>query len=120
MKNLKIRQCFSQKKIIQQNTFTPWRLGHLMRLYFIMYTVYILYSDFLNKYYVGYTAGPVHERLGKHLSLHKGFTHKAVDWVIKYSETYVTKSEAMARERQIKNWKSKKMIESLINNGLTK
>jgi len=54
------------------------------------------------------------DRFQKHLSVHKGFTGKAKDWVIAYTETYSSKEEAYARERQIKNWKSKKMIENLI------
>ena len=79
-----------------------------------MYYVYILYSASLAKYYVGYTGTTVEERLQKHLSKHKGFTSSASDWRTVYQESYKTKSEAMARERQVKGWKSKKAIEKLI------
>ena len=44
----------------------------------------------------------------------KGFTGKAKDWVLKYTETYSSKSECIKREFQIKKWKSRKMIESLV------
>jgi len=46
------------------------------------------------------------ERLRKHNSNHSGFTGKYNDWKIVYSEKFVSKSEAYARERQIKKWKS--------------
>ena len=47
---------------------------------------------------------------------HKGYTSKANDWELVYSETYNSKPEAYARERQIKKWKSRVMIEKLIGN----
>ncbi|TWO31749.1 GIY-YIG nuclease family protein [Seonamhaeicola sediminis] len=78
------------------------------------YFLYILYSQSLDKYYVGSTSSVV-DRLSKHLSNHKGFTSKARDWIIKYSEGYTTKEDALKRELQIKKWKSRKMIEKLIN-----
>ena len=77
------------------------------------YYVYILYSASLNKYYVGSTED-VYSRLEKHLQNHKGFTGKAKDWILKYTETYNSKSESIKREFQIKKWKSRKMIESLV------
>ncbi|WP_445957348.1 GIY-YIG nuclease family protein [Yeosuana sp.] len=79
------------------------------------YHVYILYSASLNKYYVG-SSEDVQIRLKKHLLNHKGFTGKAKDWVLKYAETYNSKSESIKRELQIKKWKSRKMIERLIDN----
>jgi putative endonuclease len=54
------------------------------------------------------------ERLRKHNSNHKGFTGKTADWNLVYTEHYQTKEKAVAREAQIKNWKSRKMIEKLI------
>jgi len=79
------------------------------------YTVYILYSVFLNRYYVGYTGSTMKSRLRKHNSDQKGFTGKNPDWVIRYTEPYSTKKEAMNRERQIKGWKSRIKIEKLIS-----
>ena len=80
-----------------------------------MFTLYILYSGLLNRYYVGYTGNLVGERLEKHLANHKGFTGKQTDWVIVYTETYDTKAAAIKRENEIKKWKSRKMIEKLIS-----
>jgi len=71
------------------------------------FIVYIIYSASLNRYYVGYSAGPVESRLQKHNARHKGFTGKNSDWVIRYTEYFSTKPEAMKREREIKAWKSR-------------
>ena len=79
-----------------------------------MHTFYILFSLLKDKYYIGHTGDDLQERLRKHNSNHKGFTGKVGDWKIVYSEPYSTKEEAFARERQIKSWKNRKRIESLI------
>jgi putative endonuclease len=78
-----------------------------------MFTTYIIFSQCLDKYYIGHTAD-LQQRLIKHLANHKGFTGKVNDWVIVYQETFDSKTEAYKRERVIKNWKSRKMIEKLI------
>ena len=80
--------------------------------------VYILYSEKLNRFYIGQTYN-LEERLRKHRSSTKHFTGKAKDWVLKYTESYSTRKEAIAREREIKKKKSRKYIEYLINNSKT-
>ena len=75
---------------------------------------YILFSKQLDKFYIGHTNN-VEERLRKHNTNHKGFTGKANDWEIVYLEEFDTKSEAYAREREVKNWKSRSRIRDLIN-----
>ena len=77
--------------------------------------MYILYSKYISKYYVGHTCESINERLRKHNSNHRGFTGNISDWEVVYVEEYSNKSEAYAREREVKNWKSKKMIVNLIN-----
>jgi len=79
-----------------------------------MWTVYILYSSFLDKYYVGYSGDEISERIRRHNSHHKGFTGRCGDWVLMYTEVYSDKKQAADREREIKNWKSRKLIEKLI------
>jgi len=74
-----------------------------------------LFSQSLDKYYVGSTSLELNQRLRRHLSDHKGFTAKAKDWVIVYSEAFEDVSEARKRELQIKKWKSRTLIERLIN-----
>jgi len=78
------------------------------------FTVYIIFSITKNNFYVGYTSDILEERIRKHNTNHKGFTGGIGDWELKYSEIYSTKEEAIRREKQIKNWKSKRMIEKLI------
>ena len=79
-----------------------------------MFYLYILYSPSLNKYYVGSTGDVLEERIRKHNSNHKGFTGSRGDWELKYSEEFNTKTDAIAREKEIKKRKSRKLIEKLI------
>jgi putative endonuclease len=79
------------------------------------YFFYILYSQSLDRYYYGYTSETLERRLANHLSNHSGFTGKAKDWQVAYFETYATKSEAFAREREVKAWKSRAMVQELIS-----
>ncbi|MDN3668529.1 GIY-YIG nuclease family protein [Echinicola jeungdonensis] len=81
-----------------------------MRYYF-----YILYSSALDKYYIGQTGKDPQERLRKHCSDHKGFTGKAKDWKIVYLEEFSSKNLAYSREREVKGWKSRKLLERLIS-----
>ncbi len=67
----------------------------------------------MDRYYVGHTADP-EGRLRRHNAEHKGYTGKAIDWTIVYTEAYQAKEQAHRRERQIKAWKSRKAIEHLI------
>ena len=78
------------------------------------FCVYILYSEKLDRYYIGSTQDIV-TRLKKHLTNHKGFTGKAKDWEIKYVDYFETRELALKRERIIKKWKSRKMIKNLIS-----
>jgi putative endonuclease len=78
--------------------------------------VYILYSKTLDRYYIGSTDSTVEDRLRKHLTDHSGFTAKAKDWVVVYSEYQNDKKASMRRERQIKSWKSRVKIKELITN----
>ena len=83
-----------------------------------MYFVYILYSVELDRYYIASTEN-VEERLKKHLASHAGFTRKAKDWQIKYTEAFSEKSNALRREKQLKNWKNRSRIERLIGKGFS-
>ncbi|MCB9224198.1 MAG: GIY-YIG nuclease family protein [Crocinitomicaceae bacterium] len=76
--------------------------------------LYILYSTSIDHYYIGYTGDNINERIKKHNSNHKGYTGKTDDWNLVYKECYNSKSEAIQREKEIKSWKSRKMIEKLV------
>ena len=67
-----------------------------------MCTFYILYSQTKDKFYVGHTCDAIEERIRKHNSNHKGFTGGIGDWLLVYSETFNTKSEAYKRELEVK------------------
>ena len=82
-----------------------------------MYFTYVLYSVSINSYYVGYTSD-LEKRLSKHNTNHLGFTGRAKDWNIVYVEEFANKESAIARERKIKGWKSRKMIEKLISSAV--
>ncbi|MEP6673628.1 MAG: GIY-YIG nuclease family protein [Ferruginibacter sp.] len=75
---------------------------------------FTFYSQTLTKYYIGFTATDIQSRLSKHLSNDKGFTAKAKDWIVAYTELYADKKAAMQREKQLKNWKSSERIRELI------
>ena len=80
-----------------------------------MNTTYVLYSEILDRYYIGSTRNPIEERLSKHLSKHDGFTTKAKDWKIVFKEHFEQYEQALEKEKLIKSWKSRRMIEKLIN-----
>jgi putative endonuclease len=79
-----------------------------------MYTLYILYSESFDRFYVGYT-NDLERRLSEHNRKKGKFTDAGIPWYLVYSETFVNKKDAMARERFIKSKKSKKLIIDLIN-----
>ncbi len=81
-----------------------------------MYYCYILYSEKLDKYYVGST-GDLGQRLSRHNSSNHGFTSSGKPWILKYSEAFEKKTEAMKRELQLKSWKNRKALETLIAGG---
>jgi putative endonuclease len=77
-----------------------------------MYFVYIIYSGIKDQYYIG-SCEDVNKRLVKHNTNHSGFTGKTGDWMVKWTEEHPAKPDALKREKQIKAWKSRKMIEKL-------
>jgi putative endonuclease len=83
-----------------------------------MCTFYILYAESIDRFYYGHTCMDLERRLKKHLEKHIGFTAKAADWKIVYSETFPDKESAYARERQVKKWKNRKrVVELIMKNG---
>ncbi len=78
-----------------------------------MYTLYILHSITLDRYYIGYTNDIV-RRLSEHNRIKGKFTDAGIPWSLVYSESFASKKEAMLREKFIKSRKSKKFIIELI------
>ena len=78
------------------------------------YNLYILKSIKVYKYYTGVSKNS-HRRLEYHNTIERGFTSRYRPWEIVFTKKFKTKAEAMAAEKKVKGWKSKKMIEKLIN-----
>jgi len=79
-----------------------------------MTTVYILHSEKLNRYYIGFS-----ENLEVRLTFHANaqahkFTAKANDWKLFLEIPCVSKSQGLAIEKHVKNMKSKIYIQNLI------
>ena len=72
------------------------------------YFVYILYSEKLDKYYIGST-GDLEDRLKKHNRSRSGFTSMGKPWIMVYNEVLSDKTVALKREKQLKAWKHLKL-----------
>ncbi len=90
--------------------------GHMARFFIMNWTVYILFSQKLNRFYVGYSHQP-DIRLLQHLSFLKGntaFTAKAQDWKQLLCLSCRDETHARKVESHIKKMKSKAFIINLI------
>jgi len=78
---------------------------------------YIIYSDTLQRYYIGATHENVESRLIKHNNGTYGktcFTSKALDWSLELFIPTENYAHAIRIERKIKSMKSSKYIANLI------
>ncbi len=57
-----------------------------------MYTVYVLYSDRIDRYYIGYT-NDLERRLSEHNRRKGKFTDRGIPWELKHTETYCSKTD---------------------------
>jgi putative endonuclease len=85
---------------------------------FIMgsYYTYILYSQQLDKFYIGATSLQMSERLERHLRSYYGkskFTSHTDDWILYFEIACKSFSQAQKIERHIKRMKSKTYIRNL-------
>ncbi len=81
-----------------------------------MYYCYIIYSENLDRYYIGSTTLQPEERLEHHLSKYYGdakFTAKAEDWILLLSISCDSLHQVRKIESHIKKMKSKKYIHNL-------
>ena len=85
-------------------------------LFLVVAWVYILYSEKINKYYVG-ACTDLDRRLYEHNLGHSKFTSTGVPWELVYCEEFEDLVEAKRRETKIKKMKSRTYIEALINSG---
>ncbi len=80
-----------------------------------MFIVYIIYSSNVDHNYVGHTQN-LEDLLSRHNSGRSLSTKKGKPWILVYTETFETRSEAMLREKAIKKMKSRTYLEQLIQN----
>ncbi len=78
--------------------------------------VYILQSDADSSYYIGHTSN-LESRLESHNKGESCYTSKKMPWKLVYCETYPTKSEAMRRERFLKQQRNRDFYSKLIASG---
>ncbi len=78
-----------------------------------MYFVYILQSQLDKSYYIGYTSN-LENRLREHNFGKTGYTKLKRPWRLIYKEEFLTRSEAIKRERYLKRLKNKKALEKII------
>jgi putative endonuclease len=78
--------------------------------------VYILFSQTLNKYYVGSTSD-LGRRFEEHNRGKEKFTKTGIPWLLVYNEVFEELKEARKRELYIKRMKSRTFIENLISSA---
>lgn len=80
-----------------------------------MFYVYALHNKTANKTYIGQTED-VSRRLRQHNEHEfKGFTSRYQgEWVLIYSESVATRSEALTREKQLKSGNGRAFIKTYI------
>ena len=78
-----------------------------------MFFLYILQSTSSGRYYVGQSEN-VQERLSYHNAGYSKALKNRGPWQLIYTEPYATRAAAVRRERQIKSWKDRSLIASLV------
>ena len=78
--------------------------------------VYIIYSNTHDRYYIGQT-NDINARIKRHNNGYVKSTKPFRPWELVHRETYSNRATAMARENQLKSWKSKTKIVELVNNS---
>ena len=79
-----------------------------------MFTVYIIFSQKLKKFYVGMTSNfDVRLEFHLHDTQQRKFTHNADDWILYHKIECPSKDMALKIEKHIKAMKSKIYIENL-------
>ena len=79
-----------------------------------MYFTYVLYSPPSDKIYIGFTSDLSNRLLAHNDSRNTGWSSRYQPWELLYSEEYSTKSEAMAREKQLKTYRGRAFIRGII------
>lgn len=78
-----------------------------------MYFVYILESEVDGSYYIGFTEN-INTRLNEHNFGRTEYTRLKRPWKLIYNEEFKTSSEALRREKYLKNLKSRVALRKII------
>jgi putative endonuclease len=77
------------------------------------YAVYVLQSDRDGSFYIGHTAR-LDERLRRHNEGRSPYTKAKIPWRVVYQEEYLTRSQAVKREQELKSKKNRAYIEQVV------
>ena len=77
------------------------------------YYLYILFSDSIDRYYIGTSHDP-NMRLQYHNNSNKGWTKRGRPWKLVFSKEFENKTDALRRESKLKGIKRRSVIESII------
>lgn len=78
-----------------------------------MYSVYIIYSSKLGKFYKGITKD-LFNRVQRHNNGTESFTKKGIPWVLIWSLEKESRSEAMLLEKKLKNLNQDRLIQFML------
>ena len=78
-----------------------------------MFTVYILYSPTLDKFYKGQTS-KLNERLFRHNNGYEKFTKKGIPWILIWKTNKKSRALAMQLETKLQNLGRGKTIEFIL------
>jgi len=80
----------------------------------ILYSVYILYSPKIDKYYIGYT-GDISKRLAYHNDILRNriWTRRGIPWELFFQIDYLSKNQAVIIEKKVKRMKSRVYLKNL-------
>jgi putative endonuclease len=78
------------------------------------FVVYILYAKKFNKNYTGFTSNLIERFKSHNVLASKGYTIKFRPWEVIYVEFFISKSEAMKREKFLKTGKGREFIKKII------
>ena len=84
-----------------------------------MFYTYAIWNRIRDKIYIGHTSNLI-DRIKRHNQLLptkvKSFTSKNSGlWILIHQENFQTRKEAMAREKELKSYRGRQFIRSLIN-----
>jgi len=78
----------------------------------ILFYMYILKSQKTGRFYIGFSTDLV-KRIENHNKGTTRSTKSGRPWVLYYYEQFTSRSAALKREKEIKSWKSHRLVEEL-------